>query len=108
MAAMTEPTEGGRKWTFLTNHAHVLVCISHDPDVRLKDIAARTGITERATQLILADLVRDGYVSRTKVGRRNRYSVSTDKDLRHPLVKKTSVRDLLSNLSVSMPQHEAS
>ncbi len=98
--------EKTRKWTFLTNHAHVLVCISEDPNLRLKDIAARAGITERATQLILSDLVADGYVVRTKVGRRNRYEVAGDRPLRHPLVRRTPVKDLLAVLSVEMPQHE--
>lgn len=99
-------TEKTRKWTFLTNHAHVLVCISEDPNLRLKDIAARAGITERATQLILSDLVTDGYVVRTKVGRRNSYEIAGDRPLRHPLVRKTPVKDLLSILSVEIPRHE--
>jgi hypothetical protein len=104
--ADTEGAAKSRKWTFLTNHAHVLVCVSEDPNLRLKDIAARAGITERATQLILSDLVADGYVIRTKVGRRNRYEVAGDRPLRHPLVRKTPVKDLLSILSVEMTSNE--
>jgi hypothetical protein len=65
-------------WTFLTNHAHVLLCIVHDPMVRLRDVADTVGITERAAQNIVADLVHDGYLLRTRVGRRNRYEVNTD------------------------------
>lgn len=60
-----------RTWTFLTNHAHVLVCIAEEPDIRGRDIATRVGITERSAQAIIADLVAEGYVTRTRIGRRN-------------------------------------
>lgn len=72
-------------WTFLTNHSHVMLCIADDPDVRLRDVATQVGITERATQRIVAELEDAGYLSHEKVGRRNRYQVHTDLPLRHPL-----------------------
>lgn len=89
-------TTGG--WTFLTNHAHVLVCIAEDPDVRGRDIAALVGITERAAQAIVADLAVEGYVTRTKVGRRNRYTVNRDAPLRHPLEDDHTIGELLVTL----------
>lgn len=72
-----------RTWTFLTNHAQVLLCLAEDPDIRLRDVAARVGITERASQRILAELVDAGYVQTTRVGRRNRYSVDREHAMRH-------------------------
>ena len=62
-------------WTFLTNHGHVLLAIADDPETRLRDIAARVGITERAAQLIVSDLEAGGYLTKEKVGRRNHYTV---------------------------------
>jgi DNA-binding IclR family transcriptional regulator len=70
-------------WTFLTNHAQVLLCLAEDPDVRLRDVAERVGITERAAQRILADLVDSGYVRTARVGRRNRYTVDRAHAMRH-------------------------
>ncbi|MHB1555254.1 MAG: helix-turn-helix transcriptional regulator [Acidimicrobiales bacterium] len=86
----TKPT-----WTFLTNHGHVLVCIATDPGVRGRDIAARVGITERAAQAIIADLVREGYVTRTRVGRRNHYEINPDRPLRHPVEQPHSIGEFL-------------
>ena len=88
----------GSGWTFLTNHAHVLVCIAEDPDARGRDIAAKVGITERATQAIVADLVAGGYVTRTRVGRRNRYELRPAAPLRHPLERQHTVGELLAAL----------
>ena len=82
-------------WTFLTNHAHVLLCIAEDPDVRLRDVAARVGITERATQRIVAELEDAGYLSHEKVGRRNHYEVHTELPLRHPLEDHLAIGALL-------------
>ena len=93
------------QWTFLTNHAHVLLCIARDPDIRLKDIAAHVGITERATQRILADLRREGYVTPVRVGRRNHYEVERDLALRHPLENDCSLGALLDALEY--PLHRA-
>lgn len=93
--------EGPRpEWTFLTNHAHVVVCIARDPDARGRDIAERVGITERAVQAIIADLVTDGYVTRERRGRRNHYLLHPDAPLRHPLEAKHSVGELLESLDL--------
>ena len=85
-------------WDFLTNHAHVLLCVSHDPGIRLRDIAAAVGITERAAHKILSELVDEGYVLRERHGRRNRYQVVPELPLRHPLVQEREVGDLLEVL----------
>ncbi len=91
-----EPGETTRPtWTFLTNHGHVLVCIATDPGVRGRDIAARVGITERAAQAIIADLVGEGYVTRTRIGRRNRYEINPGRPLRHPIEQPHSIGELL-------------
>jgi predicted ArsR family transcriptional regulator len=73
------------QWTFLTNHAHTLVCIARDPGLRLRDVAERVGVTERAAQRIVSDLVDGGYLERQKEGRRNAYRVRADRPLRHPV-----------------------
>ena len=83
-------------WTFLTNHAHVLICVAQDPNVRLRDVADRVGITERAAQRIVGDLVDAGYVTRTRVGRRNRYEIDPSVPLRHPLERTHGIGDLLA------------
>ena len=88
-------------WVFLTNHAHVLLCIARDPDSRARDIAERVGITERATQRILADLIGDGYVTRTKVGRRNHYKINARGHLRHPVFRDLSIGPLLQVLNTN-------
>jgi DNA-binding IclR family transcriptional regulator len=87
-----------RGWTFLTNHAHVLVAIARDPEARLRDVAAEVGITERAAQGIVHDLVAAGYVTRERVGRRNRYEVNAALPLRHPLEREHDVAVLLAPL----------
>ncbi len=86
-------------WTFFTNHAHVLVCIARDPDSRIRDMAQAVGITERAAQAIVADLVDAGYLGRERVGRRNRYRVNADLPLRHPLEVGSSIGDVLGILA---------
>lgn len=85
-----------RGWTFLSNHGHVLVAIKETPDARLRDLAARVGISERAIQLIVADLEAAGYVVKTRTGRRNHYVVTSGLHLRHPAESTSSVDDLLS------------
>ena len=79
-------------WTFLSHHAQVLLCIARDPDVRLREIATAVGITERAVQAIVNDLVAEGYVDRTRVGRRNHYAVHPDVPLRHSAPAAISTR----------------
>lgn len=88
-----------RTWKFLTNHAHTLICIAQDPGVRIQDIADRVGITLRAAQSIVGDLVDAGYVTRTRVGRRNRYEVHTNLPFRHPIAQDHRVGELLSVLA---------
>ena len=91
-------------WTFLTNHAQVLVCIADEPDVRGRDIAERVGITERAAQSIIADLVECGYVTRTREGRRNRYAINRKGRLRHPMQTDHTIGELLGALGRLRPQ----
>lgn len=88
-------------WTFLTNHAHVLICIAQDQESRLRDIAWQVGITERQAQAIVNDLVADGYVTRTRVGRRNHYEVHENLPFRHPIERDHNVGELLDVLGVS-------
>ena len=76
-------TDEQKTWTFLTNHAQVLLCLAETPDIRLRDVAQQVGITERATQRILAELVEGGYVKVERVGRRNRYTVDREHAMRH-------------------------
>jgi DNA-binding MarR family transcriptional regulator len=90
---------GSLGWTFLSNHAHVLLCLSTDPTIRQRDIALRVGITERSVGLIIADLVEAGYVEKVRNGRRNEYSVRGDRALRHPLEAHHCVGELLEVLS---------
>lgn len=86
------------RWDFLTNHAHVLICVARDPGIRLRDIALAVGITERAAHRILSELVDEGYVVRERRGRRNHYEVRADQPLRHPLTGERAVGDLLDVL----------
>lgn len=87
-----------KEWRFVTNHTQVLLCISRDDGVRLRDIAEHVGITERAAQRILADLVEGGYVERKRVGRRNHYSVDREAKMRHPAQIHQEIGDLLDLL----------
>ncbi len=73
------------EWTFLTNHAHVLLCITEDPNARLKDLAERVDISERAVKRIVSDLEHTGYISRKRFGRRNRYEVHLQQPIRTPI-----------------------
>jgi len=82
-------------WTFLTNHGHVLLVVAADPEARLRDIAARVGITERAAQLIVSDLEDAGYLAKHKVGRRNTYTIVGNQKFRHPAEAHHSVDELL-------------
>jgi DNA-binding IclR family transcriptional regulator len=87
-----------RGWTFLTNHAHVLVVVARDPEARLRDIADRVGITERSAHAIVHDLVEAGYLRRERIGRRNRYRLEEALPLRHPVERGTRVADLLASV----------
>jgi DNA-binding Lrp family transcriptional regulator len=86
------------QWTFFSNHAHVLFLVAQDPDARLRDVAARVGITERATTRIVAELAAAGYLQVTRAGRRNRYAVVASQPFRHPVEAGLSVGDVLALL----------
>ena len=85
-----------RTWTFLSNHAHILVCLAQDPDCRLRDIAEAVGITERGVMKIMGELEESGVVTRVREGRRNHYEISSEESLRHPLEQHCTVGSLLS------------
>jgi len=102
---MSSP-EKTKTWTFLTNHAQVLLCVAHDPDVRLRDVADQVGITERATQRILAELVDAGYVEAERVGRRNRYRVDRRHAMRHSAQDGVEVGTLLDALALTRASRE--
>ena len=95
-AEPSRPAIGEADWTFLTNHAHVLLCIAREPEVRMRDVAQQVGITERAVQRIVSDLEHAGYLHRSREGRRNRYEVQTELPLRHPIERHERVSSLLS------------
>jgi predicted transcriptional regulator len=92
-------TERGIGWTFLTNHAHVLICLAEDPSARLRDVALRVGITERAVQRIVSELHDEEYISIHKEGRRNSYKINQKKKLRHPIEQSVSIKDLVGILA---------
>jgi DNA-binding IclR family transcriptional regulator len=98
MCFMSDTPAPRTAWTFLTNHAHVLVCIAQDPDSRLATIASRVGITERAAHRIVHDLIAAGFVAVTKVGRRNRYTIDVDRPLRHPVESHHLLRTVFAPL----------
>jgi predicted transcriptional regulator len=93
--ASAAPSPEVPSWTFLTNHAHVLLLISADPEVLLRDVAIKVGITERAVQRIVAELDEAGYLARERDGRRNRYQVRGNLPLRHPIEQHRNVSSLL-------------
>ncbi|MFV9504405.1 MAG: helix-turn-helix transcriptional regulator [Oscillochloridaceae bacterium umkhey_bin13] len=86
------------QWTFLTNHAQVLLCIAKNRNMTAREIATHVGITERAVQRILRDLHKAGYVSHTRDGRVNRYEIHADVPMRHPAQQGHAVRELLELL----------
>jgi DNA-binding IclR family transcriptional regulator len=87
------------EWTFLSNHAQVLLCIAQDPDVRLRDIADQVGITERAAHRIVSELDHAGYLARERDGRRNRYTIGHDLPLPDRVASKQKIGDLLEILT---------
>jgi DNA-binding MarR family transcriptional regulator len=95
-ASRRNPSKSPAKaWTFLSNHAHVLICLAGAPELRLREVATRVGITERAVQTILADLESEGLVTRRRDGRCNRYALHLDQPLRHAVESHRSVRELI-------------
>jgi predicted transcriptional regulator len=95
-------TESHTTWTFLTNYGHVLLVIAAQPDLRLRDIAEYVGITERAAQRIVRELVDEGYLTRRRVGRRNEYQVERNQSLRHTLQTHRTVGDLVDMLQPTL------
>jgi hypothetical protein len=93
---MSENTRPG--WTFLTNHARVLICVAHDSGIRLRDVGERVGITERAAHRIVSELLSAGYITKIRTGRRNQYTVNADLPLPDPLARTQRVGDLLAIL----------
>jgi hypothetical protein len=90
-------------WSFLTNHAQVLLCIAHDPGVRLREIGDAVGITERAAHRIVAELTAAGYISRRRNGRRNHYTIKSHLPVPDPLARDQKIGDLLAVLTGDSP-----
>lgn len=88
-----------REWTFLSNHAQVLLCIAQDPGIRLRDIADQVGITERATHRIVTELDGAGYLARRRDGRRTHYTISTNRQLPDRIARNQRIGDLLEILT---------
>ena len=86
-------------WSFLTNHAQVLLCIAHDPGIRLREIGEGVGITERAAHRIVVELADAGYISRKRNGRRNQYTIQSHLPLPEPLAREQKIGDLLTILA---------
>jgi DNA-binding MarR family transcriptional regulator len=93
-------SEDRKPWTFLTSHTQVLLCLARYPEVRMRDVAETVGITERATQRILGDLVEAGYVERERVGRRNRYTINGVTAMRHTAQQEHEIGELLELLKL--------
>jgi predicted transcriptional regulator len=91
-------TPSRKSWTFLTNHARVLLAIARTPDLRVREIASLVGVTERTAMQIIVDLEEDGYITRERHGRRNHYRVKADQPLRHPLEDHHDIQALLGAL----------
>lgn len=101
MSGMDDSMDGvtGAGWTVLTNHGKALVCIAHDPDIRLRDLGDRLGITERAAHRIVTDLDASGYITREKTGRRNRYTINPDLTLPDTVAHEQKIGRLLEVLT---------
>ncbi len=93
--AAAKSPESTHRWTFLTNHAHVLAVLYSQPGLVLREVAGRVGITERAVQRIVQDLEEEGFIHRERFGRQNRYEVLLDRPLRHPIEAHRKIGDLL-------------
>jgi DNA-binding MarR family transcriptional regulator len=90
--------KSAQRWSFLTNHAQVLLCIARDPSVRLREIGDTVGMTERGAHRIVGELADAGYISRTRTGRRNRYTIESDLPGPDPLTSRQRIGDLLAIL----------
>ena len=92
-------TTHGHVWTFLSNHCHVLLCLAQEPDIRIREVAERVGITERAVQRIIGELEDAGIIDRERDGRRNHYVIHGELALRHPLEAHHTVGELIALLT---------
>jgi predicted ArsR family transcriptional regulator len=97
LSMSVDVSEFGR-WTFLSNHAHVLLCLARDSTMRIRDMALEVGITERAVQKIISDLAAAGYVKRVRTGRRNSYRIDKGLHLRHPIEQHKTIADLIRTI----------
>ena len=104
---MSSP-ESNRAWHFVTSHTQVLLCLQQNPNVRLRDVAETVGITERAAQRIVTDLVDAGYVTRERVGRRNHYTLNRNRAMRHPSQFEHEIGELLDLLRLDEQNDGAS
>ena len=91
-------SQAEHRWTFLSNHAHVVLVLARDSEARVRDIAAAVGVTERAVQRILSELEEANVIERERVGRRNHYRLNIDQPLRHPLEANHTVGELIMTL----------
>lgn len=105
MSGMSSPES--RTWHFVTSHTQVLLCLQSNPNIRLREIADTVGITERAAQRIVTDLVEAGYVTRTRVGRRNQYALDRTRRMRHPSQLDHEIGELLDLLRLDEPARSA-
>src|SRR4051812_8436685 len=97
---MSSFEDNNKTWRFLSNHTQVLLCLNRDPDARFRDIAQTVGITERAAQRIVADLIESGYVESERIGRRNHYRVNPKIPMRHPAQDGHDIGELLRLLEL--------
>lgn len=104
---MSSP-ESNSTWHFVTSHTQVLLCLQQNPDVRLRDVAETVGITERAAQRIVTDLVDAGYVSRHRTGRRNHYTLNRNLAMRHPSQFEHEIGELLDLLRLEQQEPDGS
>ena len=96
-------SESPQNWTFLSNYAHVLVCLAENPDARLRDVAEKVGITERTAFRLIGELEEAGVLERAKEGRRNHYMINTEAHLRHAIEEHCTVGDLLETILQGQP-----
>lgn len=94
--AVPRPERRSPRWTFLTNHGHVLICLAQSPELRLRDVALRVGVTERAVQRIVGELEAGGYLTRRRAGRQNEYEIALDQPMRHPVEAHQAVGALIA------------
>ncbi len=102
-----QPISNAPNWTFFTNHAHVLLCLAGDPNLRIRDLAAMVGITERAVQRIVRELAAEGFLDVEKQGRRNHYTIRGDRNLRHVVEAHATVGDLIKLVRDSLENAQA-